>query len=83
MQGIAERDYYRTHPLTDERISFVEKRHGNRGRRRKGLRKRNFKESKPNCLPIPKNRGRRFSNIRPTTIPSPPVMPAPSPCSNS
>lgn len=25
MQGIAERDYYRTHPLTDERISFVEK----------------------------------------------------------
>ncbi len=25
MQGIAERDYYRTHPLTDERISFVKK----------------------------------------------------------
>ena len=58
MQGIAERDYYRTHPLTDERISFVEK-------------------------AARKNRGRRFSNIRPTTLPSPPVMPVPSPCSNN
>ncbi len=25
MEGISERDYYRTHPLTDERISFLEK----------------------------------------------------------
>ena len=64
MEGISERDYYRTHPLTDERISFLEKASRESEAPRQGNREKSFNASKPNCSLIPKNLAKRFSNIR-------------------
>lgn len=45
-QGIAEREYFRTHPLTDERIAFVAKAAQNSKAARHGLQEKEFQRIK-------------------------------------
>lgn len=46
MQGVSERDYYRTHPMTDERISFLEKAVRESTAPQQGLQENEFKRIK-------------------------------------